>query len=158
MGDRKKIFAESLDVLIAAADTSSGDLSLWTDVGWCENGKTRLTVSTIWVLHFSNDKDLVIAMRYVFEAVGLETDMAKLTALEAFVNQHVDVLLVNHFNHNIKYVLKDMAMVILPEYNFSIDNPRRLKLEGSQVRERRHFSSETWEQRYIIGLEDAGVI
>lgn len=137
--DKTKIITEAGDLYIAATGEtleSSNDLTNWQPVGWCEGGSIRLTVSERNEIELHKDNKFKLSLGFLFEAMGLETDLAKITALEALQSDIVDIAIV--INPDVPsgfvgYRFDKLSLNVEPEFQFSLKVPRKVKIEGTRT-------------------------
>jgi hypothetical protein len=131
--DKTKIFSIAVDIFIAPAGTATGSPGSWTNAGWCENNQSKITLNERKTIQLHDGSDFLINAKYLFEAMALQTDETHLTALEAFMDQDIDILLINRNDRTTGYLIEDFTLIVGPEFNFNAEVPRKIKLDASRA-------------------------
>ena len=129
--DKTKIIREAVDVFIAETGTGTGTAGDWTLLGWCEGGSIKLSPQNRNEIDLHDDSKFRLSTDFLFEAMGLETTSAQITALEAFEDLDVDILLVTRANRANARKLSGMTFIIEPEFVFSEKTPKKIKVEAT---------------------------
>ncbi len=144
--DKTKIIREAVDVFVAdtGSATTSGNESLWTLIGWCEGGSIKLSPQNRNTTTLHDDTDFRLSTDYLFEAIGLETTTAQITALEAFEDKDVDVMLITRADRTAARILSAFTFIVEPDFVFSDKTPKKIKIEASRTAQNlSEFYSET---------------
>ncbi len=131
--DKTKIIREAVDVFVAAAGTTTTTAASWTIVGWCEGGSIKLSPQNRNTTPLHDDTDFRLSTDFLFEAMGLETTTAQITALEAFEDQDVDILLITRADRTKGRKLASFTFVVEPDFVFSDKTPKKIKIEASRT-------------------------
>ena len=131
--DKTKIIREAVDVYIAETgeSTNSGNESAWTLLGWCGGGSIKLSPQNRNEIDLHDDSKFRLSTDFLFEAMGLETTSAQITALEAFEDLDVDILLVTRADRAECRKLAGMTFIIEPDFVFSEKTPKKIKVEAT---------------------------
>ena len=129
--DKTKIIREAVDVFIAETGTGTGTAGDWTLLGWCEGGSIKLSPQNRNEIDLHDDSKFRLSTDFLFEAMGLETTSAQITALEAFEDLDVDILLITRANRANARKLSGMTFIIEPEFVFSEKTPKKIKVEAT---------------------------
>jgi hypothetical protein len=132
VANKGNIVAEAVQVYLAAAGTDSGDLTLWTEVGWCEGGQTRLVEESRDTLDM-NGYVLTTNIKYLFRCLALQTNSANLIALDGFDNTHVDIMLLARENTLVKYLYLKMLFSLGPDFSYSKNAASKISVEARRV-------------------------
>lgn len=147
MADKSKIFAETVKVYLAETGTPNTPASGWTEIGWAEGGKTQVAEDSRSNVRLDDDSDHKLGIKFKFDAVGLETDLVKIQALEAFEAEVIDILLVKREAPTSGYKLTKFSVAVAPNFIFSTTDPRRLNITGSRSAAK---LSDVWDE--VTGL------
>lgn len=128
MADKTKIKFETVKIYVAPAGEDTATPANWTEVGWCEGGKTVLTEKERSSIPLDDDSDYKVSVKYGLDAVSLETDLPKIQALEALEDQDLDVLLVKRSDLTTAYKLTNLGLAVVPDFNFTSKEPQRVNL------------------------------
>jgi hypothetical protein len=137
--DKTKIIIESGDLYVAPTGTNFEidiDLANWTEVGWCEGGSIKLTVSGRNEIELHNDQKYKLSLDFVFEAIGLETTLQRVSELEALQTENVDFMLITERPYAGAFKghrFNNFGLSIEPDFVFSSKTPRKLKIEGTRT-------------------------
>lgn len=131
--DKTKIFAQAVDVFLAAAGTGTGTPGDWTDVGWCEGGKTKVVTKNRNTVKLHDNSDFKLSNDYAFQATGLETDYTKIQAIEGFEDEQIDILLVRRDDRTKGFKLANFGLIMDPDFAFNPVDPRRIVLEATRA-------------------------
>jgi len=135
--DKTKIFAADCHLYLASRsttpDTAVSHASFptgWTEVGFMKAGSAKLTPEKHEIDLHTGEKHL-LGVTLKFEAAALETDAAKLTALEAMINYRVDLIL-KPVNTSVTRVWKLLGfnVAVLLEGVFSSKDALTLPISG----------------------------
>jgi hypothetical protein len=132
--DKTKIIREAVDIYVAASGTAH-TAGLWTLIGWCEGGSIKLTPKNRNTIPLHNDQDMRLSTDFLLEAMGLETTLAQITALEAFEDADVDVLLIIRSARTTARKLVGLTFIVEPEFLFSDKTPKKIKVEATVTAE-----------------------
>jgi hypothetical protein len=131
--DKTKIIRESVDVFIAPKGTDTATAASWTILGWCEAETIKLTSSGRNEIELHDNSKFKISNEFLFEALGLETDQAKITALEGFEDQDVDILLIKRADRTAGYKLDGLTLIVEPDFVFSNKTPKKVKISATRT-------------------------
>lgn len=138
--DKSKIIAESGDVYIAATGATwenTSDLSSWTLLGWCEGGSIKLAVADRNEIELHNSSKFKLSLNFRFEAIGLETTLAQIQALESLEGEEsVDIAVVINPSVGTGFAgwrFNKFGLMVDPEFVFSEKIPRKVKIEGTRT-------------------------
>lgn len=128
--DKTKIVSFAADLYISAtgADHSDGSAN-HTILGWMEEGATQVTKSDEFTKELHHSQDLDLGGKFKLETMGLETDAAKLTALEAFITQDVDIVLINRADRATGEVYANGTLKLAPDFKHTLKDTKKFKLE-----------------------------
>jgi hypothetical protein len=133
MADKTKIIRKTVKVYIGAAGADTGTASNFTEVGWCEGGQTKLTEGERSTIPLDDDTDFKLSTKYDMNCVGLETDTAKITALETLEDGEVDILLVERDDLTKAYKLANMQLQMAPNFNYTKKDVNRINLLATRT-------------------------
>lgn len=134
--DRTKIVAQDVDVYISAAGTSHADGSTGhTLVGWCEAESITLTTPEVYSEDLHNMTPHQHALKVEVAAVAMETDDAKIAALEGFINSDIDIVLINRSDRSAGWVISGTGggLTMAPDFKFSLNAANRINLTAAFV-------------------------
>ena len=149
MANRANIKSETVSVFIAPAGTTS-----WTEVGFCESGKTRLFSDARSEIAL-NGRSYVNGKRFNFESVALETNDSKIVAIEAYENTLVDIRLVSKVDALKSSILKNFRFAMSLAAGYTQKDVQRLSLKASRYAKR---YTDFLEVKQIVVLESWGII
>lgn len=152
MGNRGNIVYEPVWIYLAEQGTPDSDLSQWLNLGYCDGGKTRLTVARRFI-RVMNGYDLLLGKEFVFSAVGLETNYAKVQALEILELEKVDILLIDYYDYWIRHHLKGYKLDISPEWPYSPRDARSIEIKAVRRVARNRFLT-AFELKTLIAYDN----
>jgi len=127
--DKTKIVGFAADVYISAAGADHSDGSAnHTLVGWSEEGSIKLSQGDKFSIELHNATDFDLGGKYSFECMALETDAAKISALEGFLNTDIDIVLINRADKATGDVYASGTLILEPDFQHSLKNVRKMKL------------------------------
>lgn len=130
MANLGNLIREDVSIYLAETGTSSGNLSSWLDVGWCQGRQTRLDgIGRIQL--DTNDGLINLAKEFEFKAVALQTDRPKLLSLEALVNKPIDILMVSR-RRSVNYKLSAFFLGISPNFVYTIKDVKKFILRAKK--------------------------
>ena len=128
--DKSKIIRRLVDVYISAAGADHSDGSAaHTILGWCKGGSIKISKIEEYKEELHDDTDLDLGGKYKLEAMAMETTLAQITALEAFKNTDVDIVLINRADRATGEVLASGTLALAPEWMMTLKESRKVKFE-----------------------------
>jgi len=128
--ERADIVSMEVDVYISAAGADHSDGSAGhTLLGWAEQNSIVLTTEDVYSKQLHNNTPHQTGVKMKFEAMLQEVSPAKITALEAFKNQDVDIVLINRADRTAGDVFANGGLVISPDFKYTVENTKEIKIE-----------------------------
>lgn len=156
MANKANIANENVIVYLAEADTDPNNPNLWLEAGWCEGRQTKVTTPTTFYREM-NGFVMTMGKELMFSATCLETDGAKISALDNLASKVIDILLISRANPLLKYLFQGYKLAISPNFKFSILDASRLNLQARR-RVRTGSFGEVYSVSEILAMEGWAVV
>lgn len=154
MNARGNIINEAVDVYLAATGSDIFNLSTWIELGWREDGKTRLYVEDVHTIEIKG-RDYQISEKFIFDTTALEADYGKIVALEGLKNSVIDILLVSRNNYPTVYLISQFTFRFDPSFSYGLRKPKSLILSATRTAKK---LSDVWQQGSLTrGFSNEGV-
>ena len=102
------------------------------DVGWVEDGETKITPENKSTVTVQGGQDIKLSSKYKVEVTGVQTTAAEMASLEAYQDfNQVAFLFVNKADPTKGYLVKNMSFSVDPDFVLTADNVLKLKIEGT---------------------------
>ena len=127
--DSANIVRSPVNVYLAPTGADYTDLNQWELVGWCKSGEVRLAGDEKHTIRTGRGVTLELSQKYIFSAQALETTRAQVTALEAFKNTDIDIVLINRADRATGDIFASGTLSLAPDFLYTFKESRKLKFE-----------------------------
>lgn len=127
---KSNIIRRTVDVYVSAAGADHSDGSTGhTILGWCKGGSIKISKVEDYKEDLHDDTEFDLGGKYKLEAMAMETTLAQVTALEAFKNTDIDIVLINRADRATGDIFASGTLSLAPDFLYTFKESRKLKFE-----------------------------